>query len=320
MPKFAGPPTTLCPPQWLVPTSKPRRCPPDPRPTFTEKDIKPGSQAGKVFIVTGAHSGIGLALLKIIYPSGATIYLAGRSSAKMDKAISDVAAVSLTATAPAILKTLHLYITDLTTVKPAAAVFASQETRLGVLWNNAGVGCPAESLTKQGLEVHAGANCVAPLLFTHELLQLLRATARSPDRTLASVRVVYRLDYAASKAGNWFLAAEGARRWGADGIISVCQNPGNLYTNFHDNEPWLLMLFLKTFILYETRYGAYTMLFAGLSPLVRESDNGAYIWPWGRIRPIARADVLREGIEEGGKAKAFWEWCEKAWEKHTQGV
>ncbi|KAI1214875.1 NAD(P)-binding protein [Annulohypoxylon truncatum] len=316
-----------------------------PRPTFTDKDVKPGSQVGKVFIITGAHSGIGLALLKILYPTGATIYLAGRSPAKMDKAIREVAAASSNATTPATLKTLYLDITDLATVKPAASTFTSRETRLDVLWNNAGVGCPAESVTKQGLEVHVGANCVAPLLFVQELLPVLRATARSPDTPRASVRIVWsgslhiemtappggidftridsprpedvsRLDYAASKAGNWFLAAEGARRWGADGIMSVCQNPGNLYTSFYDNEPWLLVLFLKTFILYETRYGAYTMLFAGLSPLVGEGGNGAYIWPWGRIKPVARPDVLREGAEEGGKAKAFWEWCERAWEKH----
>ncbi|RYP44121.1 hypothetical protein DL768_009389 [Monosporascus sp. mg162] len=336
-----------------------------PAPTFTEEHIVPGSQVGKVFIVTGANSGtvalktetvhctrkairltgmssgIGLALVKLLYPTGATIYLAGRSPERIQNAITEVTSI-LSASAPAtpaILKSLHLDLSDLTTVKPAAASFAAQETRLDILWNNAGVGCPPETLTKQGLEIHIGANCVAPLLFTQELLPLLRATARSsPENSVRVVwsgslhidmtapkggvdferiehpRVVSRKDYAASKAGNWFLAVEGAKRWGSDGIISVCENPGNLYTGFYDREPWLLMLFLKRFVLYETRYGAYTMLFAGLSPEVG-NHNGAYIWPWGRIQPIARPDILKAASD--GKAKALWEWCEKAWQEHV---
>lgn len=57
------------------------------------------------------------------------------------------------------------------------------------------------------------------------------------------------------------------------------------------------------------------MLFAGLSPDVSEGHNGAYIWPWGRIRPIARTDVLQAALED--KATAFWEWCEKAWKDYV---
>ncbi|RYP59419.1 hypothetical protein DL770_010201 [Monosporascus sp. CRB-9-2] len=217
-------------------------------PTFTQKHIVPGSQVGKVFIITGANSGLGLALVKLLYPTGATIYLAGRSPEKIQNAINEVTSV-LSASAPAtpaILKSLYLDLSDLTTVKSAAASFAAQETRLDILWNNAGTGCPPERLTKQGLEIHVGANCVAPLLFTHELLPLLRATARSTSENSVRVvcsgslqidmtapkggidfsrienpRVVNREDYAASKAGNWFLAAEGAKRWGGDGIINA---------------------------------------------------------------------------------------------------
>lgn len=279
--------------------------------------------------------------MKLLYPTGATIYLAGRSLDKIRNAIAEIVSSSSPAT-PAQLKVLYLDLLDLATVKAAAASFASQETRLDILWNNAGTNLPTQNLTKQGLEVHIGANCVAPLLFTQELLPLLQAAARSAPKD--SVRVIWtgslhidmtapkggidftridhpanltvtREDYAASKAGNWFLAAEGARRWGASGVISVCQNPGNLHTGMYDNEPWLLMFFLKRFVLYETKYGAYTMLFAGLSSAINESSNGAYIWPWGRIRPLARADIL-EAVSNG-RATKFWEWCERAWKEHS---
>lgn len=47
------------------------------KPLFTEAEVP--SQKGKVFIVTGGNSGIGYALIKILYGTGATIYMASRS-------------------------------------------------------------------------------------------------------------------------------------------------------------------------------------------------------------------------------------------------
>ncbi|KAI1501214.1 NAD(P)-binding protein [Biscogniauxia marginata] len=311
-----------------------------PAPTFTDKDLAPGSQVGRVFIITGANSGIGLELVKFLYPTGSTIYLVGRSSERIQNAIDQVTSISPSPVTPSTLKSLYLDLSDLTTVKPAAASFAAQETRLDVLWNNAGTGWPSGSVTKQGVEAHVGANCVGPLFFTHELLSLLRSTAKISPRN--SVRVVWsgssqigmrgpkggvdfeRIekpttvtweDYAASKAGNWFLAVEAASKWGKDGIINVCINPGNVYTGIYANENWVFLAFLKRWVLYGAEYGAYTMLFAGFSPKINEDNNGAYIWPWGNIRPIARPGVLQAASE--GKAMAFWEWCEKIWKQHV---
>jgi NAD(P)-dependent dehydrogenase (short-subunit alcohol dehydrogenase family) len=56
-------------------------------------------------------------------------------------------------------------------------------------------------------------------------------------------------DYAASKAGNWFVALEASKRWGKDGIISISANPGNLFTPMWDSEHWLLVLILRVLVL-----------------------------------------------------------------------
>lgn len=48
-----------------------------PPPTFTEKDVP--SQEGRVFIVTGGNQGVGYELIKMLYPTGAVIYMASRS-------------------------------------------------------------------------------------------------------------------------------------------------------------------------------------------------------------------------------------------------
>jgi len=48
-----------------------------PKPQFTEEDVP--SQIGKVFIVTGGNTGVGYALIKLLYGTGATIYMASRN-------------------------------------------------------------------------------------------------------------------------------------------------------------------------------------------------------------------------------------------------
>jgi hypothetical protein len=48
-----------------------------PAPTFTEEDVP--SQQGKVFVVTGGNAGVGFELIKLLYPTGATVYMASRS-------------------------------------------------------------------------------------------------------------------------------------------------------------------------------------------------------------------------------------------------
>lgn len=50
-----------------------------PKPTFTEAQLTPGSQAGRIFIVTGGNAGIGFELCKLLVTTGATVYMASRS-------------------------------------------------------------------------------------------------------------------------------------------------------------------------------------------------------------------------------------------------
>jgi len=311
-----------------------------PKPTFTESDVPPGSQLDKVFIITGANQGIGLELAKILYPTGAVIYLAGRSQERVNKAIEQIKAEAPPVpSTPATLKYLHLDLSDLTTIKASAAEFAKQETKLDILWNNAGIGGnPKGTTTKQNIEGHIATNCIAPLLFTQELLPQLQQAAKTAPA--GNVRVIWtgslmietfapkggvdfgsieadatvdsNRDYAVSKSGNLFLAVEAAERWGKFGIVSVCQNPGNLLTNIYSHQPALLMAILKL-VLYEPKMGAYTMLYAGFTPDISLDNNGAYIWPFGRTEPNARKDI-QEAIKEG-KATEFWEWCEKKYQK-----
>ncbi|KAI4126028.1 MAG: hypothetical protein LQ338_003967 [Usnochroma carphineum] len=302
---------------------------------LTESNLP--SQSGRVCIVTGGNSGVGLELVQILYSKNATVYMASRSQEKALSAIKAIQARNPTATGR--LEYLHLDLNDLATIKASAAAFAERESALHVLWNNAGISAvPAGSETKQGLEQHMGVNCVGPFLFAQLLLPQLRAAAASAPE--ATVRVIWTSsalvdsmapvggvvlqelsspardpvrNYAMSKAGNWMLAAEWDRRFSPEGILSLTQNPGNLSTNIWQNTSRVLRILLWP-VLYKPRNGAHTMLWAGISSDVKE-DGGRYVVPWGRWHPDPRRDIVEslKSKEEGGTgtAQEFWEWCNK---------
>ncbi|KAL8742221.1 MAG: hypothetical protein Q9184_008287 [Pyrenodesmia sp. 2 TL-2023] len=302
------------------------------------------NQSGKVFIVTGGNSGVGLELVEILYNKDATVYMASRSQ---DKALATITAIQArNPLATGRLEFLHLDLNDLTTIKASAAAFAERESALHVLWNNAGIAAvPAGSLSKQGLEQHLAVNCLGPFLFAQLLLPQLRAAAASVPKN--TVRVVWSSsavvdskappggivleelsspagdpvhNYAISKAGNWMLAAEWNKRAGCEDILSLTQNPGNLSTNIWQHTSKVLRVLLWP-VLYKPRNGAHTMLWAGLSSDVHEGDGGRYVVPWGRWHPNPRRDIIKslKSKDEGGTgiAKDFWDWCEEQTLRYT---
>ncbi|TVY32446.1 putative oxidoreductase [Lachnellula subtilissima] len=309
-----------------------------PSPQFTEKDIP--SQVGKVFIVTGGNSGIGYEVVKILYSKGGTVYMAGRNPEKINAAIETIK--STHTASPGRIKSLILDLGDLSTIPSCVADFLAQETRLDALWNNGGIAqVPAGSVSAQGYEAQIGTNCLGPFLLTQLLLPVLLRTANSAPT--AGVRVVWvssgvidlkappggllleelapghhsqdkMHNYSVSKAGDWLLASELDKRVGKHGIVSVALSPGQLKAKGFDRLPWHQRWLMKP-LLHEPIMGAYTELWAGLSPEVTCADGGRFALPWGRWHPSPRKDILEslKAKSEGGTgiAAEFWHWCEE---------
>jgi NAD(P)-dependent dehydrogenase (short-subunit alcohol dehydrogenase family) len=307
------------------------------KPTYTEESIP--SLKGKVFFVTGGTSGVGLALVDILYAKGGTVYLPCRSTTKAARTIKAIQTAHPESTGD--LQTLDLDLNDLNSVVACASTFLARESRLDVLWNNAGISyAPSDELTTQGYEPHMGINCLGPFLLTKLLLPVLKQTASiSPG---PSTRVIFiasamvdmaaplggvplsellpgnqsvdpSRNYAISKTGNWFLASEFDRRTRADGILFIAQNPGNLVTNIWDRVPWIIKAPVKI-LLHPPKRGAYSELWAGLSPEIKLEDGGRYGVPWGRWHPSPRRDLLSslKPKDDGGTGLAadFWDWCD----------
>lgn len=320
-----------------------------PRATFTEKELP--SQKGKIFIVTGGASGVGLELSRILYQAGGKVYIAGRSEENAQNAIKDIKESTSNKPEAGELHFLHLVLDDLASIKSSAEAFKSKESKLDVLWNNAGVSLPpAGSKSKQDYEIMIATNCLGPFLFTKLLLPLLESTAK--EAIPGSVRIVWtgslaiyqtpqggmdmaqvrtlarepskgfsesQTMYAISKLGNWFLGNEFARKVGHNGIVNVTQNPGNLKTNLTRHKP--LLRYAVGFLLYDARMGAYTELYSGLSTELSKYTGGCYVIPWGRVQNAPRQDHANalKSKEEGGTglAREFWDWCEEQTNGYT---
>jgi len=197
-------------------------------------------------MVTGGSSGIGKELANILYAHDAKVYLAARSSEKATSTINEIKKAHLNSKGELVF--LKLDLDDLSTIKASAQEFLDKETRLDVLWNNAGVMIPPQgSKTKQDYELQLGTNNVAPFLFTKLLIPILEKTAK--EAPAGSVRVVWvassaaerfspeggvdmsNLDcnkdqsawhkYGVSKAGNILQATEFAKRYKNTGIVSI---------------------------------------------------------------------------------------------------
>lgn len=101
----------------------------------------------------------------MLYPTGARLYLAGRSSSKATAAITAIKAAH-PSVKNGFLEFLQLDLGDLTTIKASADAFLKLETRLDVLWLNAGVWyLSSEAKTAQGYEAQIGTVSPSPPSF-----------------------------------------------------------------------------------------------------------------------------------------------------------
>lgn len=205
-----------------------------------------GKWTDKVILVTGTSSGIGIPTVAALKTTGAKIYATARNLEKGRKALKDVLE-------PGRVELLELDTADLASVRACAKTFLSQEKKLNILINNAGVmAIEDRRVTKDGFEEQMAAN-----YFGHFLLFLLLKpallAAATPDFASRVVNVSSSghrqssvdLDnlnfekqgsynqwvaYGQAKTSEILMANEIERRYGSQGLHAISLNPGGIDT------------------------------------------------------------------------------------------
>src|ERR1700761_1106174 len=104
---------------------------------------------GKIAIVTGGNSGLGLETVKILAAAGAQVMIGARDTSKTEKAISGL--MNVTA--------VPLDLADPGSVEHFAQAFREKHNTLHLLFNNAGVfRIPQFQKDKRGYELQFGIN------------------------------------------------------------------------------------------------------------------------------------------------------------------
>lgn len=248
-------------------------------------------QTGRIAIVTGASSGIGLETARMLAQKGAEVVLACRSLKKGEAALEKIRPEKPTAK----LSVAELDLSDLDSVEHFAQEFRASHGRLDLLLNNAGVMVPPFGRTRQGFELQLGTNHLGHFALTGRLLPLLRATPGARVVVVSStMQKIGRIDftdlnyerrpyrgwfaYGQSKLANMLFARELGRRLAAAGIdVRVtAAHPGWAATDLQRTSPF--MRFWGSMLAMTPAEGALPTLRAATDP---QAQAGSFFGPKG---------------------------------------
>jgi NAD(P)-dependent dehydrogenase (short-subunit alcohol dehydrogenase family) len=295
--------------------------------------------SGKLAVVTGSNSGLGLGLATRLSAAGADVIMAIRNRAKGEAAIEQIRR-----SAPdAKLTIKQLDLSSLDSVAALGEELNAEGRPIDILINNAGVMTPPErDTTADGFELQFGSNHLGHFALTGRVLPLLRAAENSRVTSLSSLAARRgRLDfedlqcehnynpmraYGQSKLANLMFARELDRRgreagWG---VRSNAAHPGLTKTNLQISGPshgraspstterfyrftWRFMPFLWQ----QIDEGILPALYAAASP---EARGGTFYGPRGIYEAagggVTDAKVPAQATSEA-ESRRLWEVSEQ---------
>lgn len=189
-------------------------------------------------IVTGASSGIGLAIAHVLGEEGFRLTVASRRAEKLAAAAAELRDAGYA------VEAIQANLIDEADVARVAQAHRERYGRLDALVNSAGVGigAPVAEIETKRVDMQLGLNLRAPILFYRECADLLRAAGAEHGNAL-----VINLASMAGKSGQPWLSVYSATKAGligftqamnkelnAEGIKSVALAPGFVDTPMAD--------------------------------------------------------------------------------------
>ncbi len=269
---------------------------------------------GKICLVTGATSGIGLAAASALAALGAEVAVVGRNPAKTGRVVAKIRRESGNARVASFLADFS----DLEQVRRLAAAVHERFDRLDVLVNNAGAFFLRREMTPYGVEKTFLVNHLAPFLLTNLVLDMLRtAPAGRVINVASSMHRLGTLDwddlafahgyggmkaYGRSKLANLLFTRELARREAGTPLTVNAMHPGRVATGIWKVgfapidrlAQWAVAPFALT-----PEQGADTILYLATSPEVA-GVSGKYFIERKPVMPseAARDDALARRLGE----------------------
>jgi retinol dehydrogenase-12 len=257
---------------------------------------------GRIALVTGATQGIGRETALGLARRGLRVGITGRDPARAEAVAEWIRARVPGARVDVFVADLEL----LSEVRRLGAEVRARLPALHVLVNNAGAIFVAREETKEGFERTFALNHLAYFLLTHELQEMLEASAPARVVNVSSdAHMAGKLDfddlqcargyggmraYGTSKLMNVLFTRELARRLAGTGVTANCLHPGVVASNFGRNRPGLFsaLVRLGAPFLASPEKGARTSLFLASDPAV-EGKSGGYYRSCREASPSAEA-------------------------------
>ncbi|MFL6143033.1 MAG: SDR family oxidoreductase [Labedaea sp.] len=265
------------------------------------KDLTLPDLSGKLAVITGSNSGIGLGAATRLAGAGADVILAVRNEAKGAGAVREIRAAHPGASVSVEL----LDLSSLDSIAAFADRLHQRDRPIDILINNAGVMMPpTRHTTSDGFELQFGTNHLGHFALTGRLLPLLRKASAPRVVSLSSGAArVGRINfddlqwerryraipaYGQSKLANLLFMLELGRRsrrhdWG---ILSNAAHPGATRTNLQsagpgmgrDSAGWSMRISNLLPVWQEIPQGCLPTLYAATGA---EATDGGYYGPDG---------------------------------------
>lgn len=215
---------------------------------------------GKVVVITGATSGVGLEALKKIVLNEVHVFVVARNLSKAKELINH-----LKINNNAKIDLIEADFSILSDVRKAAEEILNKTSRIDILINCAGLHSTKRILTKEGHETVFAVNHLASFLFTYLLLDTIKASA--PSRILQINSEGHRFNglniddldwknrhytglrgYGASKTAQLLTTWEFHDQLIGSGVTINAMHPGDVKTNIGQNNGLIYRLFSKLVI------------------------------------------------------------------------
>jgi len=274
---------------------------------------------GRVVVVTGATSGLGLAAARALAADGATVEIVARNATKAASVCEQ-----LRAHAPrGVIDFVVADLADLDSVRIAAAEIARRHEAVDVLVHNAGALDNSFGRSPQGIERTVASQVVGPFLLTELVLPCLRAAPHGRVLWMASGGMysqplsVANLEmgaaeydgttaYARAKRAQVTLAEMWSERLRRDGIVVHAMHPGWADTpGVRRSLPTFRRLTGP--LLRSAEQGADTMVWLAADDDAPLATTGRF-WLDRRPRPIHRLASTRRS-DTPDERRRLWDWC-----------